>query len=161
MHISKANGRLLVPATHGIDRLAQLGAARLVDAAGINPDVFEPLSSCGLGCSFHFCKAGQLGSLVKIFDVLEEDLLLLPRVRQYRIARSLVTNELREFEGGCVQQPHGDRLPPVLVPIRASVENLLNVKPMALGQISKTQSLEMTYEQQVETCENMVQQTID
>ena len=45
-----AQVRAPVPLVHGVDRLGQLRAARLVDAARIDPDVLEAVSPRHLAC---------------------------------------------------------------------------------------------------------------
>lgn len=50
--------RLLIPSTHGVDALIQLGRAILVDAAGIDPKILKAQSDCcfaGLTYLLHAC----------------------------------------------------------------------------------------------------------
>ena len=52
-----ADLRIAIPVEYGVDRLRQLGAARLVDTARVDPDVAVTIAMCDLTCSSYFLRA--------------------------------------------------------------------------------------------------------
>ena len=86
----------MIPLKHGIDRLGQLGAARLIDAARVNPDILPALTRRQGTASFDLGKSGHFVTIAAL-HVLERYLFLSPCVREDSIWGNIV-EELRQAE---------------------------------------------------------------
>lgn len=95
---------------HGIDRFGQLSAARLIDAARVDPGVQQTLSSCLLACMLDFevsfLVPHSVGS--SISHLLEEDLFILPGVRQDSVRVFWNPDKLLEPYCLRIDEPHND-----------------------------------------------------
>lgn len=103
--IGITNCCILVPYVHGIDRLSQLGTARLVNTTGINP------------CVLNLVQAGWYATLLDLLepfhalylgggDILERSFFLAPCVGQDRVSCN-IWEKVCELEGRPVDQSHG------------------------------------------------------
>lgn len=103
-----------VPLEHGVDSLGQLSAARLVDAAGIDPSVLESTPRCLQAGPINLLPP-DLGrprslSTCRRHHLLEGDFLAIdPRVRENGVAWNFVPNKLPKPSGVHVDEPHRGR----------------------------------------------------
>lgn len=109
LEVDVADSRGLIPLKHGIDGLAQLGAAFLVDTAGIYPSVSDPLKSCLFASEPDLVKSCLCVTLciVVVVEVRERDLVRAPGVGENGVARGL-SQKVFEGESLCVYEPHRD-----------------------------------------------------
>jgi hypothetical protein len=90
-------GSLVIPSKHGVDGFGELFAARLVDTAGVYPEVLEAISGSLFPAESKFFVA----FLVFPYAVpyfLKPHFLISPKVRQDGIARQMPAEELFEAE---------------------------------------------------------------
>ena len=105
-----------VPGEHGIYRFREFGAARLVDATGVDPDIVKPMSACKLGAVAYLGVTWEeivmlYHGLIKSrsrargFYFLKGGLICQPCVREDGVAWH-ISNEDFKSESVCIQQPH-------------------------------------------------------
>ncbi len=97
-----------IPFEHGIDRLAELGTALLVDAASVYTHPVTGILLCNV-TSHHDLLLPWGVELAPILERLKRDLLVLgtPSVGQDRIRWDLTVEELLELKGAGVDETHG------------------------------------------------------
>jgi hypothetical protein len=97
-----------VPPKHGVDGLAELDVDGLVDAASIDPDVFQPIFPCLLTASAKLDRPdpGLVGP--PLFNVTEAELLSVValRMRQDSVLRGFVVEELLQSASFNIDQAH-------------------------------------------------------
>lgn len=99
--IGETEGRFSVPLVHRVDSLGKLSAARLVDAACINPDVVETMG-CGDGTGFDDFGEPRFRLVrIALLDLLEAHFAVTPRVREDRVQRGAHTPEVFELQLVC------------------------------------------------------------
>jgi hypothetical protein len=108
LKIGNAALGLLVPLKHGVDGLAQLGAAGLVDAARIDPDMVHSLGQCELTYGLDLLESPLLGSHGQILHVLECDLVVAPRVREDPVGLVVPAGKTVGLEAvvRAIEEPH-------------------------------------------------------
>lgn len=102
--ISVAHLRVLIPLIHRVQRLRELRAAGLVDAARIDPDIPQIVAE-GLCAALRDFLVPLFGACRARHDVLEEDLLVLPSVGEDGVGRDGL-DEVGELVGGGVEEAH-------------------------------------------------------
>src|SRR4051812_20244444 len=100
-----ANLGLSIPMEHGVDGLAQLGAAALEDTAGIHPGVLKTVAECLAACLMDFVMSSSCSSRVA-GKFLEADFLAAPGMRKNGVFGNLI-KKLLQLQGRCVDQSHG------------------------------------------------------
>src|SRR5262249_8258215 len=102
---------IAVPLEHGVDGLGKLGAAALVDAARVDPDISIAVAT-RLGAA-----VAHLGEAFLPADrdavapagfphVFEEDLVVGPRVRENGVVWRLLADESLELQRGGIEKAH-------------------------------------------------------
>lgn len=105
--VGVADRRLRLPQVHRVDSLGQLGAAGLIDAIGVHPQVLEPILKVLLAGKADFPEArfeatcGVVG-----LPVLVADLTGAPDVREDAVGGCVAAKELPKLEGLHVYQSH-------------------------------------------------------
>ena len=88
---SVALGGVLVPAKHRVDRFGQLGAARFIDAARVDPKVLQAIRG-SLRAAERELSIPRLALASVLLDVLKGDLLVIvtPGVRKDSIRGNII-----------------------------------------------------------------------
>jgi hypothetical protein len=73
--------RLTIPEEHGIDRLAELGTARLVDTACIDPGILQSITERLFTYVLYLGPATFESSISPILEFLEINLVITPGMR--------------------------------------------------------------------------------
>ena len=97
-----------VPLEHRVDCLGELGTARLVNAAGIDPDPgVAPRTRKDTEVPDLVGDVSETAArVVECPDLLEGLFVLGPDVRQDGVSHALVGVEPAELSCGCMKQPH-------------------------------------------------------
>jgi len=108
-----AHSGLAIPGKHGVDGLGELGAAGLVDAARVDPDIIVAVVEGNLSTLEHLEEArsparSEFGWAMS--GMVIQDLLGAPRVRQSGVRRLFFCGKVFELKRGCIKKPHFDRL---------------------------------------------------
>lgn len=107
-HVRKTNNSVSIPCEHGIDRLIDLSAVRLVDAASIDPNpvgMFDIYSDKGTEVC-HFPVSSTVG-VILVHDVAHAGLVVCPSVRCDGVSRYIAI-EQGKFSGMDVEEAHRD-----------------------------------------------------
>jgi hypothetical protein len=84
---------ILILPKHGIDRRAKLNCILLIDTAGVYPEVFKPIYCGLLRTELYLPPPSLLHSLALVFALLQvliDDLLFSPGMREYCVGRDIV-----------------------------------------------------------------------
>ena len=95
-----AHFRILVVSIHGVNRFREFSAAVFVYTAGIDPDIFEPMSSGQIAATLQLPEADLASgyATMRILDILKYDFLLTPSMRENSIRWDVVSRELGEVQ---------------------------------------------------------------
>ena len=109
--VGVADGGILVPSIHRVERFIQLGAARLVYAASVNPQIIDgpgPGLLAGIEDLLVSCflRGWVARVLIDGYHLLKGYFILLPGMRQDSIFLLLgsITHERSQTEGGSVDE---------------------------------------------------------
>lgn len=104
-HIRKiyiAADGVLIPPKHGVDRCAELDRISFVNTARIYPEVLQSISFSLVPAELYLSPPSFANSLAPVridFHVLEDDLILFPRVREYCVGRYGIAGGFAQDDG--------------------------------------------------------------